>query len=305
MVSSRARKASGTSKKEMDIKAGSSPSARALSPRSYPLTVWRLVIDGQADGPTNMAVDAAILEAVTAGASLPTLRFYAWSPPCLSLGRNQPLADVDMGACRAAGVDVVRRPTGGRAILHTDELTYSVALLQKDPRATGDVVESYRRLSEGLLAGLGNLSVEADQATRSLGPATEPSPVCFEMSSRYEITVNGRKLVGSAQWRARGGVLQHGTLPLEGDIARIVDLLAFPASEREVQRQALLTRAATLEWVSGQVVPFAHVAQALADGFARTLELDLRPGALSSQERARAEEYRRCRYSAWDWIART
>jgi len=282
-----------------------------VNAHSYPSARWRLLVDGQADGPTNMAVDAAILDAVAAGVNLPTLRFYAWFPPCLSLGRNQPLADVDLGACQAAGVDMVRRPTGGRAILHTDELTYSIAMLQKDPRARGDVVESYRRLSEGLLAGLAGLGVgsaqaaEAAQATRWLEPETEPTAICFETPSRYEIAVNGRKLVGSAQWRARGGVLQHGTLPLQGDVARVVDLLAFPSSERAAQRQALLTRATTLEWASGQVLPFKEVARALADGFAKTLNLELVPGVLSPQERSRATELRCSRYAARNWTERT
>jgi lipoate-protein ligase A len=99
-----------------------------------------------------------------AGASPPTLRFYAWSPPCLSLGRSQPLSDVDLAACQASGVQVVRRATGGRAILHTDELTYSVTLSQNDPRTDGGVLESYRRLSAGLVAGLDRLGVRAVQA---------------------------------------------------------------------------------------------------------------------------------------------
>ena len=143
----------------------------------YPPATWRLIVDGEADGATNMAVDEAILSHVSEGRSQPTLRFYAWSPPCLSLGRSQPLADVDLAACRAAGVDIVRRPTGGRAILHTDELTYSVALPQDDPRVAGDVVDSYRRISEGLLAGLHQLDVEAVQAVGQSASGTDQTAV--------------------------------------------------------------------------------------------------------------------------------
>ena len=88
---------------------------------AYPVATWRLIVDGEADGATNMAVDQAILNAVVEGASRPTLRFYGWSPPCLSLGRSQPYDDVSLQRCLADGVDVVRRPTGGRAILHTDD----------------------------------------------------------------------------------------------------------------------------------------------------------------------------------------
>lgn len=272
---------------------------------NYSPATWRLIVDGEAAGATNMAIDEAILSAVVQGASPPTLRFYAWSPPCLSLGRNQPLADVDLAACRAAGVDVVRRPTGGRAILHTDELTYSVALLQSDPRATGDVVDCYRRLSEGLLAGLHRLGVGAVQATRHKKPAADPAAVCFETPSDYEITVGGRKLVGSAQWRARGGVLQHGTLPLHGDLTRILSYLSFSEEERQIQRRLLPARATTLEEALSHTIPFSQAAQALAGGFARALNLSWVPSELTALERDLASELYHNNYATQGWTART
>lgn len=270
----------------------------------YPRAVWRLIVDGEADGATNMAADEAILHSVVDGAGLPTLRFYAWSPPCLSLGRSQKLAEADLAACRAAGVDVVRRPTGGRSILHTGELTYSVSLLQSDPRAQGGIVEGYRRLSEGLLAGLRRLGVPAVQAEGRKAPGGDETAVCFETPAGYEITVGGRKLVGSAQWRARGGVLQHGTLPLGGDLARILDCLAFSPAEREAQRRRLHRRALTLEEATGAVLPFDRVARALAEGFAEALSLTLAPGELSPQERAQAAEIRAGVYAHPGWTAR-
>jgi lipoate-protein ligase A len=270
----------------------------------YPPATWRSIVDGEADGATNMAVDQAILEAVVEGASQPTLRFYAWAPPCLSLGRGQPLADVDQDACRAAGVDIVRRPTGGRSILHTDELTYSASLLQSDARAEGGVVESYRRLSEGLLAGLGRLGVRVAQSV-SRGPGSvADTAVCFETPADYEITSGGRKLVGSAQWRSRGGVLQHGTLPLYGDLTRIVDYMVLPDAEQSAQRRRLHLQALTLEEARGQRVSFAAATQALIAGFARALELTLLPGELTSSERARAAEIRANVYAAPGWTAR-
>jgi lipoate-protein ligase A len=252
-----------------------------------------------------MAIDEAIVTSVLEGASPPTLRFYAWSPPCLSLGRGQPFADVDLAACQTAAVDVVRRPSGGRAILHTDELTYSVALLQTDPLAAGGILESYRRLSEGLLAGLRLLGVQAAQVVSARKPTEDLSAVCFETPSDYEITVQGRKLAGSAQWRARGGVLQHGTLPLCGDITRVISYLALPGTEREAQRQTLRTRATTLEASLGRSVPFAQIASALADGFSQALGLELIPGELTTREQDLSAELRRSRYAAPDWTQRT
>ena len=271
---------------------------------AYPRATWRLIVDGEAGGAINMAVDEAILNSVIDDASLPTLRFYAWSPPCLSLGRSQRLGEVDLAACRAAGVDIVRRPTGGRSILHIDELTYSVSLLQTDTRARGGIVESYRRLSEGLLAGLRSLGVDATQARGQTADSTETTAVCFETPSDYEITVAGRKLVGSAQWRARGGVLQHGTLPLCGELARIVDYLAFSDDERRVQRRRLLRQALTLEEATGAVFAFDSVAQALAEGFASALNLTLVPGELTPRERALSTEIRGQVYANPDWTAR-
>ena len=273
--------------------------------RFPPAATWRLMVDGQADGATNMAVDEAILTGIQKGASPPTLRFYAWSPPCLSLGRNQPLGDVDQTACQTAGVDVVRRPTGGRAILHTDELTYSVSLLQTDPRAAGGVMDSYRRLSEGLLAGLHRLGVQAVQAMGQRQPAANLTAICFETPSDYEITAGGRKLLGSAQWRTRCGVLQHGTLPLYGDIRRIVAYLALSDVEREMQKRVLCARATTLEETLEHVIPFAQAAQVLADGIAQALDLTLIPGELTAHERGLVAELRRTRYAAPDWTARS
>ena len=271
---------------------------------AYPHSIWRLIVQPEADGATNMAIDAALLESVIAGDSLPTLRLYAWAPPCLSLGRGQKLAEVDLGACHAAGVDVVRRATGGRSILHTDELTYSVCLPQADPRAQGGVVEGYRRLSEGLLAGLHLLGVEAIQARARQAPGDEQTAVCFEAPSDYEITVGGRKLVGSAQRRAQGGVLQHGTLPLCGDLARIVDYLVFSQAEREAQRRRLCQKALTLEEATGAILPFDRVARALAEGFAHALHLTLVPGELDPRERARTAEIRVQVYADSSWTAR-
>lgn len=273
-------------------------------PYAYPSATWRLIVDGEADGAANMAVDQAILEAVIERASPPTLRLYAWSPPCLSLGRNQPLSDVDSTACRAAGVDVVRRPTGGRSILHTDELTYSVALLQADPRSEGGIVEGYRRLSEGLLAGLHTMEVPAVQAVGKRKPEAELTAVCFETPADYEITVAGRKLVGSAQWRARGGVLQHGSLPLRGDLTRIVQFLTLSDDERKAQQNSLCLQAITLEEALGVAPSFKQVAQALAAGFGKVLNLTLVPGELTHRERAQAADLRSQVYAATEWTTR-
>lgn len=271
-------------------------------PAAYSRATWRLLLDGERDGASNMAIDEAILDAVIEGHSPPTLRFYGWSPPCLSLGRNQPLAEVDRAACHAAGVDLVRRPSGGQAVLHAGELTYSVALLQTDPRSAGGVLGGYRRLSEGLLAGLRQLGVEAVQSLDAHQAGGPLSPICFDRPSDYEITFRGRKLVGSAQWRRRGGVLQHGSLPLTSDLTRIVDLFVLHERDPEEEKHRLSARVVSLQEALGEAIPFAPAAEALAQGLAMTLNLVLIPGELSSEEQARAAELR-SHYASDAWTA--
>ncbi|HEY7021906.1 MAG TPA: lipoate--protein ligase family protein [Ktedonobacterales bacterium] len=256
----------------------------------YPPARWRLIVDtDMRTGAENMALDEAIMEAVAAGDSPPTLRFYQWAPPCLSLGKRQPLDGVDLAACSADGVDVVRRATGGWAILHTDELTYSVALRPDDPRVSGAILDTYRTLSQGLIAGLRFLGADAEMSPVIPGGAQNTSAACFEVPSAYEITLGGRKLIGSAQTCPAGRVLQHGSLPLYGDIARVARYLTF-ASEDE--RQSLAThlreRATTLSDALGHPVEFSEAAQAMARGFAAALNVDLAPDRPSANEMAAA-----------------
>ncbi len=269
-------------------------------------TTWRLLVTGIADGPTNMAVDQAIMEAVAAGRVLPTLRFYAWEPPCLSLGYTQPVAEVDRARLAARGWDVVRRMTGGRAILHTDELTYSVTLPDDDPLVAGGIVESYRRLSTALTAGLVLLgaSPRADKRAERHGAA--PGPVCFEVPSHYEITIEGKKLIGSAQVRKSSTVLQHGSLPLSGDITRICDALVFESEEkREIARERVRRRATTLGQALGAVISWKVAVETMTTSFADTFGLTLVGAqALTPAEQARAEVLRAEQYAHESWNAR-
>jgi lipoate-protein ligase A len=270
----------------------------------YPPASWRLIRSAPADGATNMAVDEAILRAVVDGRVPPTLRFYAWEPPCLSLGRSQEVADVDLDALRAAGYGLVRRPTGGKAILHIGELTYSVIVPQGDPRVAGGIVGSYRRLSVGLVRGLERLGVMDLVADRRAESRRHEGPVCFEVPSDYEITAGGRKLVGSAQMRSHGVVLQHGALPLWGDITRICSLLVAHPDPAKVRARATSVEQALSgsgRTQAGRLVTWEQAAGALAGGLAEALNLDLEPGVLTVEERGWTEELRAERYATHEW----
>jgi lipoate-protein ligase A len=269
---------------------------------------WRLLITSPARGAWNMAVDEAILEHAQAGRgeSLPTLRLYAWDPACLSLGHTQPFADVDTARLQARGWEVVRRATGGRAILHTDELTYSVTGSAEEPVLAGGVLESYNRLAQALFLAVKDigLPVEIKEGKTNNGPT--PNPVCFEVPSTYEITVHGKKLIGSAQARKKEGVLQHGSLPLTGDLTRICQALVFESeSAREEASKRLLTKATTVESVLGRAVPWETAAQAFVRAFEAQLGLCLERGELSESESRRAEELVKEKYDHPSWTERT
>src|SRR3990170_784055 len=251
-------------------------------------TAWRLLISPPAMGRRNMAIDEAILEAVAAAMAPPPLRLYAWAPGCLSLGHAQPIDVVDEAGLVVEGWELVRRPTGGRALLHTDELTYSIAAPDSLPGLAGGVLPSYRTLSRGLLAGLERLGLHPDApALTVVGQSDRLNPVCFEVPSAYEITAGGKKLVGSAQLRRRGAVLQHGSLPLTGDITRVVRGLRYPDDEARRQAAARLRRhATTLEEQLGRRVSFDESAGALAEGFAEALGWSISTGPLTPGEQS-------------------
>jgi lipoate-protein ligase A len=261
-----------------------------MAEHTYPRAEWRLIIDAAPrTGAWNMALDEAILEAVAVGAVPPTLRFYQLEPACLSLGKRQLLEGVDLARCRQDGVDVVRRPTGGWAILHTDEWTYSVAAPQDDPRVAGPILDAYRQLSAGLVAGLQRLGADVTMNPVDPHGVHNLSAACFEVPSAYEITVGGKKLIGSAQTRPLGRVLQHGSLPLHGAIARVATYLAFEGeAEREQLCAHLAERATTLSAALGRPVDFAETSSAMHEGFAAALNLTLTAGELTPAELAAA-----------------
>ena len=267
---------------------------------------WRLIIDPPQNGAWNMAVDEAILETVANKLKPPTLRLYDWSPYTLSLGLAQPFSDVDLEAINKKGWNIVRRPTGGRAILHADELTYSICSPGDDPHVSGNILESYRRLSTGLLKALENINIQADSKPKEkITKKHAQNPVCFQHPSDYEITYKGKKLIGSAQARRKKGVLQHGALPLFGDISRIVSVLAYPNAEaRKSARDGLLERATTVSAILGHDIPWSDMAQGMINGFQTALDIALIPARLSEEEMKRANELLKEKYANNQWTKR-
>ncbi|HSU89547.1 MAG TPA: lipoate--protein ligase family protein [Terriglobia bacterium] len=199
--------------------------------------MWELIVDSARDGSINMAIDAALLDEIDKSAEPRTVvRFYTWLRPTISLGRNQKIEKaVDVEYCRANGIDVVHRPTGGRAVLHDDELTYAV--ISNDSSAFGDTIYgNYKRVSEALCLGYNNLGVPAVLAPDTRKPEMPAmftrggDPPCFVSPSRYELMVGGRKIVGSAQRRVRASFLQHGSMPITCDREALARATGLPDS---------------------------------------------------------------------------
>lgn len=254
-----------------------------------------------------MAVDESILESVLERRSPPTLRLYAWDPACLSLGFSQPITDVDRSSIVSRGWGLVRRPTGGRAILHIDELTYSVCGLLEEPALQGTLLDSYFKISRALQSALQDLGLETSADEKYNLPAgTHPKgAVCFEVPSNYEITAGGKKLIGSAQARRKDGLLQHGALPLVGDLSRITQVLAFPDEQsRLVAAERVRHRAATVESLTGLQIQWMDAATAFEKAFSNTLGICFERGDLTDIEKNRAQDLVAEKYANPAWTER-
>ncbi len=270
-----------------------------------------------------MAVDEALLESVIGGGQ-PVVRFYSWQPAALSLGVNQSVGEIDREECANRGFSVVRRITGGRAVLHRHELTYSVIASESDPRVSGGVIESYRKISAALVEGLQFLGAHVTLAQpnralfrgisaprRSSGSDLDEmaesshGAICFDSTSAYELTAHGKKLVGSAQARRGGALLQHGSILLDIDWDGWVSVFAYASDAgRQRARQQLPMRMTSLRDELGRDVTAEEVQSALKRSFESTLAISLEAAALSDVEAAAAHRLEQEKFGSEAWTAR-
>lgn len=257
---------------------------------------WRLLIDSPRSGPANMARDEAIAAVHADGRTPPALRLYSWSPPCLSLGRFQRSSAVDRVACAREGVDIVRRPSGGRALLHAEEVTYAIVAPVNHPLLGSDsILATYRQISLALMIGLRQLGAQV-KLTPVERRRKDRSAACFDAPAAYELTVDGRKLVGSAQVRRHGVILQHGAIPLIPHADRLSALLYDSVPQLPNQMIAL-------NEAIGRAADFAEVAAALSDGFAQAWGITLVPDEVRQEELELADRLERgtFRNDAWTY----
>ncbi|WP_371263688.1 biotin/lipoate A/B protein ligase family protein [Paenibacillus sp. UNC496MF] len=291
--------------------------------------MWRFVHTGVRSAAENMAIDEAMMTAHARGLAPPTLRFYGWREPTLSVGRFQRAErDVDFAALEARGVAFVRRPTGGRAVLHDRELTYSLVVAEGHPGLPAGVAKACAMLSAGLLGGFRRLGLDARpfgggsggdapaaakhaQANAAAGPPSpgQASAACFDAPAEYEIVVEGRKIAGSAQMRADGVLLQHGSVPMELDAGLLHDVLRFPDAERRRRMRAAFERHAVainpcLRRKGLAPAAIGDLEAAFLAGFAELLGVEPEPGALTAFETELAGRLAAEKYGADAWNLR-
>lgn len=266
------------------------------------MKLWRYLPFEEHTGAENMAIDEAILQGMAEEhESRPTLRFYGWQPATLSLGYAQSYhKEVDEAACREAGLDIVRRPTGGRAVLHQYELTYSVIAPENDENVAGTVIESYLKISQALRHGFLAVGVPAEMVAHgNLGHGS--SAACFDAPSWYELVVNGRKLVGSAQVRKDGILLQHGSIILHFDYELMMGVLKLPNDQiRQRLLAGLKNKACALDEVWSRPVGREELEQSICAGFTKVMDVELTPGGLSIEEKSKLDELV-TKYQSQEW----
>lgn len=263
---------------------------------------WRFLPFQTYNAFENMAIDEAILLSADSGGALPTLRFYGWSPPAVSLGYFQDFnKEVNLQKCRSLGIDIVRRPTGGKAVLHENEITYSVVSPKDNPLFPDTILGTYKVISSCLVEALFSMGIQASIADNSYHKidANPLTSLCFSEPSRFELLAGGRKICGSAQVRTKNAFLQHGSLLLGFEPERAVRVLCpepLPGLSERLGRLITSVREYS-EAFSSQ----SEALRVLQESFRKVLNVELKEGDLTTGEQAEKIRLIKEKYSTEDW----
>ena len=270
--------------------------------------VWRFIDSGHCSPEFNMALDEALLDWNSEGKIPPTIRFYGWNPATLSIGYFQKVEkEIDLDAVKKYGLGFVRRPTGGRGVLHDQELTYSVIVSEEHPEMPKTVTEAYRVISEGVLQGFRKLGLDAYFAVPKTAEEREGlknlrSAVCFDAPSWYELVVEGRKVAGSAQTRQKGVILQHGSILLDIDEDKLFDLFKYPSDRvKERMQRNFKNKAVAINALREIPVTIEEAKKAFKEGFEEGLNIVLEPYQLTDDEMDYVHEIEERRYKTDEW----
>jgi lipoyl(octanoyl) transferase len=269
---------------------------------------WLFIDSGACSPSYNMALDEALLNWHSEGIIPPIIRFYQWNPATLSIGYFQRAEkEIDLDAVKRQGFGFVRRPTGGRAVLHDKELTYSVIVSEEHPNMPQSVTEAYRIISQGILEGFKELGLDAyfaiPESDEEKANLKNPrSSVCFDAPSWYELVVEGRKVAGSAQTRQKGVILQHGSILLDLDEETLYNLFKFP-NERVKDRmlRAFRSKAVAINDLREKPVTINEARLAFYNGFAKGLDIDLIHYELTKEQKAEVMQIAKERYENDEW----
>ena len=266
------------------------------------MTEWRILPFERAAAAKNMAIDEAVFRKNICGESPPTLRFYGWRSPALSIGYFQDYRkEVDDEACRKFGVEVVRRPTGGKAVLHERELTYAVVAGADTGLFPPDILKTYLVIGRCLAEGLAGVGIRAEMKEDGQRPPDGALPsACFSFPSRYELLVEGRKICGSAQMRSQGAFLQHGSLLTAFDPLRTCEVM-LPHRRLEEEADRLRNAVTSVGEQAGPALDEEGLRRALWEGFERTLGIRLWDGMLTPGEQALRDELVEKKYGREEW----
>lgn len=246
---------------------------------------WRLLQTGYDTASSNMAIDKAILIANSTGQVPPTVRLYGWDPPAISIGYFQSLRDeIDIKTCERLGVGYVRRITGGGAVFHDKELTYSLVIPESHPEIPKNIMKSYGRICGAIIKGLGHLGIQSDYV-----------PI-------NDIVAGGKKISGNAQTRKVGAVLQHGTILMDVDVDKMFSVLKVPNEKiKDKLISDVKQRVTSLRHILDREVDFEEVASAIKRGFQEEFHVKFMEGTLSQNERSLAKEFEKECFSTVEW----
>ncbi|MBA9027418.1 MULTISPECIES: lipoate--protein ligase family protein [Bacillaceae] len=269
---------------------------------------WAFIDSGNCTPAFNMALDEALLNWHSNGEIPPVVRFYGWNPATLSIGYFQRAEkEINLEEVKRQGLGFIRRPTGGRAVLHEHELTYSVIVNEEYPDMPKNVTEAYRVISEGILMGFRNLGLDAYFAVPSTekekAALKEPrSSVCFDAPSWYELVVEGRKVAGSAQTRQKGVILQHGSILLDMDDEKLFNLFNFP-NERVKERmmKSFKNKAVAINDIHTRKISLDEAKIAFHKGFASGLNCNLEPLILTKDQENEVYNLVKNKYESDEW----
>lgn len=269
---------------------------------------WIFINSGAGSPAFNMALDEALLAWHSEGLIPPVIRFYSWQPAALSIGYFQNVEkEIDMEAVDRLGLGFVRRPTGGRGVLHEHELTYSIIVSEDYPEMPETVTEAYRVLSEGLLEGFKNLGLDAyfsvpDTEEKRADLKKPKSAVCFDAPSWYEMVVEGKKVAGSAQTRQKGVILQHGAILIDLDAEKLLSVFKFSSeAAKERMRSKIPEKAVSINSLREKPVTPEECIRAFKAGFEQALSISLESYNLTEQQLADVKALEKIKYGNSEW----